>query len=278
MQKKDKTVAALLAFFLGGFGVHRFYLDQPGLGLAYLIFFWTGIPWIIGFIDFLVFISTSQESFDLRYNWRLYGGSRVSLDRDNSRGPSRQSMPQQRRIVSDDNNYAKLMREVSQVKGEIVRHIRTAEGYSKDLLKEILPVTEKYEKQVSELIERDRKLKMAITSTPLNKIDYEVGLMRQKLGTTTNTELKHEYARSIQKFEQHKKSILEFIDQREMIKLRLESTVMSLRQIKLDLLKMEQLSTQEKREEFFRNIEQKSQELSEYLDALKTSYDEIRLQ
>ena len=35
---KDKNVAAILAFFLGGLGVHRFYLNQIGLGFVYLIF------------------------------------------------------------------------------------------------------------------------------------------------------------------------------------------------------------------------------------------------
>ncbi|TJY66707.1 TM2 domain-containing protein [Sphingobacterium alkalisoli] len=29
---KDKTTAAVLAFFLGGIGVHRFYLGQNDIG------------------------------------------------------------------------------------------------------------------------------------------------------------------------------------------------------------------------------------------------------
>ena len=33
---KDKTTAAILAFFLGGFGVHKFYLGESGLGIIYL--------------------------------------------------------------------------------------------------------------------------------------------------------------------------------------------------------------------------------------------------
>ena len=36
---KSRIAAALLAFFLGGFGVHKFYLGQVGLGILYLIFF-----------------------------------------------------------------------------------------------------------------------------------------------------------------------------------------------------------------------------------------------
>jgi len=65
---KDKTTAALLAFFLGGFGVHRFYLGQTGLGFLYLIFCWTFIPIFIGFIDFIVFLTMSKEAFDAKYN------------------------------------------------------------------------------------------------------------------------------------------------------------------------------------------------------------------
>ena len=34
---KQKMVAFLLAFFLGGFGVHNFYLGKTGMGVAQLI-------------------------------------------------------------------------------------------------------------------------------------------------------------------------------------------------------------------------------------------------
>lgn len=34
---KSKVAAALLCFFLGGFGIHRFYLGYTGLGIAQLV-------------------------------------------------------------------------------------------------------------------------------------------------------------------------------------------------------------------------------------------------
>ncbi|MFZ4833409.1 NINE protein [Rouxiella sp. Mn2063] len=65
--EKNRLAAALLAFFLGGFGVHKFYLGKYGQGALYLIFCWTFIPSIIAFIEFIVYICTSDEDFARKY-------------------------------------------------------------------------------------------------------------------------------------------------------------------------------------------------------------------
>jgi TM2 domain-containing membrane protein YozV len=49
--RKDEVVGLLFALLLGTFGIHHFYLRRDGLGVLYLIFFWTGIPAILGFIE-----------------------------------------------------------------------------------------------------------------------------------------------------------------------------------------------------------------------------------
>ena len=49
--RRDEIVGILLALFLGGFGIHHFYLRRTGLGILYLCFCWTPIPWILGFIE-----------------------------------------------------------------------------------------------------------------------------------------------------------------------------------------------------------------------------------
>ncbi|MCL2178078.1 MAG: TM2 domain-containing protein [Cystobacterineae bacterium] len=64
---KEPVSAALLAFFLGGFGIHKFYLGRPFQGILCLLFFWTLIPGIIAFIEFIVYLCMSDESFAAKY-------------------------------------------------------------------------------------------------------------------------------------------------------------------------------------------------------------------
>lgn len=49
--KKNFTTAFLLCLFLGGFGAHKFYLDQAGKGVLYLVFCWTSIPALLALIN-----------------------------------------------------------------------------------------------------------------------------------------------------------------------------------------------------------------------------------
>ncbi|MBI1260087.1 MAG: NINE protein [Rhizobiales bacterium] len=65
---KNRITAAILALVLGGIGIHRFYLGNTGLGLLYLVFFWTFIPAIVAFVEFLIFLFMSDEEFDRSYN------------------------------------------------------------------------------------------------------------------------------------------------------------------------------------------------------------------
>lgn len=65
--EKSRVAAILLAFFLGGFGAHKFYLGRIGWGFVYLIFFWTIIPSIVAFVEFIIYICMSDEQFAAKY-------------------------------------------------------------------------------------------------------------------------------------------------------------------------------------------------------------------
>ena len=63
---KSKTVAGLLGIFLGGFGIHKFYLGRTRRGIVYLLFFWTYIPAYIGFIEGLIYLLQNEHNFQVK--------------------------------------------------------------------------------------------------------------------------------------------------------------------------------------------------------------------
>ncbi|MBL7902926.1 MAG: NINE protein [Bacteroidia bacterium] len=65
---KDKGTATALALLLGGIGIHRFYVGQNWLGLAYLLFCWTYLPLIFGVFDCIVWAVMSKEDFNAKFN------------------------------------------------------------------------------------------------------------------------------------------------------------------------------------------------------------------
>lgn len=73
---KNRIVAALLAFFLGGLGIHKFYLGKTTAGIimlvvslfgSILLFVPTLVIGLIAFIEFIIYLVTSDEDFHRKY-------------------------------------------------------------------------------------------------------------------------------------------------------------------------------------------------------------------
>jgi TM2 domain-containing membrane protein YozV len=71
-----RVAASLFAFFLGGFGAHKFYLGMPKPAVIMLciwIFGWIllGIPTlvigVIAFIEFIIYVTKSDAEFEQTY-------------------------------------------------------------------------------------------------------------------------------------------------------------------------------------------------------------------
>lgn len=95
---KDKNIAGILSLFLGWLGIHRFYLGQAGLGIVYLLLFWTPIIWVLSLIDAIAFFSMDQENFDFKYNRQFIQNQGRRRDTDFDRQSyDRRSRRQERR-------------------------------------------------------------------------------------------------------------------------------------------------------------------------------------
>jgi TM2 domain-containing membrane protein YozV len=68
---RNKIVAALLAFFLGVLGIHRFYLGRNGTGVLMLVISATIVGLLVtsvwAFIDMIRYLIMSDAEFEQRY-------------------------------------------------------------------------------------------------------------------------------------------------------------------------------------------------------------------
>lgn len=65
---KNKYIAAVLAFFLGGIGIHKFYLGKTLQGFVYLALCWTYVPTFIALVEAIIYLTMSESDFDAKYN------------------------------------------------------------------------------------------------------------------------------------------------------------------------------------------------------------------
>lgn len=64
VSRKSKLTALLLCIFLGGLGIHKFYVGKNGMGLLYLFTFGLfGVGWIVDII--LIASGSFRDEFDL---------------------------------------------------------------------------------------------------------------------------------------------------------------------------------------------------------------------
>lgn len=105
---KSKKIAAAIAFFLGVFGVHRFYLGQTFRGIVHFIlavlaiiitaneeFPAIAIVALIGFIDFVLLLAMSRHDFDRKYNTIKAKKRKKRGNQNAGRGVSYQQNPGQ---------------------------------------------------------------------------------------------------------------------------------------------------------------------------------------
>jgi len=59
----NKLVYCLLALFVGGFGIHKFYAGKIGMGILYIVFCWSGIPALIAFIEFIIGLCKTADPY-----------------------------------------------------------------------------------------------------------------------------------------------------------------------------------------------------------------------
>ncbi len=88
-RRRKRFAAAFMAMIFGVFGVHKFYLNNQGAGIFYIMLFMMSINLfgfpisaLLGFIDAMKLFTMSEEEFDHKYNTRsVRTGQRYNRNR-----------------------------------------------------------------------------------------------------------------------------------------------------------------------------------------------------
>jgi hypothetical protein len=63
---RDRQASALLAVFLGTIGAHKIYLRRWWEAVLYPLFFWSGVPTVLGILEGIWYLSLSDAEFRRR--------------------------------------------------------------------------------------------------------------------------------------------------------------------------------------------------------------------
>ncbi|MBN1412655.1 MAG: 2TM domain-containing protein [Spirochaetales bacterium] len=139
---------------------------------------------------------------------------------------------------------------------------------------EMEPLLNKFITQIEDLTRSRDEMDRILNTVSLDEINHELNTLKQKNAATDNVSLTREYERSIAQHENHKKTIEDLLNQREIINVRLKSSLTLLNQMKLDTARIKNLS--QIGEPFsLKEIREKTTELSEYIDDVQEEMNNL---
>ncbi|MBN2737676.1 MAG: 2TM domain-containing protein [Spirochaetales bacterium] len=133
-----------------------------------------------------------------------------------------------------------------------------------------------YIQQISELCEREAELTELLQEINAEEKDKKLAELEEKLGKANNPMLVKEYEGAIEQTKHHIKALRTIAEQKELIVLRIDAAVSLLEQMQLSAARMQGIDKMAENQSL-QELKAKTRELSDYLDDLETSYNELDL-
>lgn len=139
---------------------------------------------------------------------------------------------------------------------------------------DFVPVLDNYVEQIKMLDQKNRELDQILAGVPMAELEQDLVRLQEKRSATVNEKVLAEYDKSILQIQKQQSSFSELHNEKEIINLRLSSSLSQLRQMEIDLARMKSLSGSEEVASIGM-LKDKSSELSQYLEDLRAGYAEL---
>jgi class 3 adenylate cyclase len=230
---------------------------------------WFIIPTIALFIGFISHLAAYRVTKP-----RL---ERKILDSFGIKGGWKELFKQRRRQVQDLSelgSYASQYREAEAAKEAIIAQLRSGRVSETGMADEdLVPTLEQYLGQVKLIAQSANDVERLIEGIPMAELRRDKEELLVKEQATSNSALKAEYRKSIEEIEKQEHSYQELKDQSEVLRLRLTSSVNQLKQMRLDIARI-QATPGAEGTGGLESLKARTEQLSRYLEDLRIGYDE----
>lgn len=224
--------------------------------------------------SFLWFLIPSAAlTMSLMAHWASFSGKRRELNnrlkeslslappRDYSDAPSSSGIPENSPVILEAKRLEKI------ILG------KAAELKDPALLEEMNTVLPEYINQIRTLTQKEKEIQELLRSIPLNDLEADKQKLTKHISQTSDPVSKREYAVSLSELDKQLSSFRQLHDRGELVTLKIQSSLNSLRKMQADLLS---ISDSAKNTPYsIDSLKRRTDELSDYLNDLDKGYKEI---
>lgn len=167
-----------------------------------------------------------------------------------------------------------IVQQAAQIAEAILTRARELDPDSTYLGEDMKPLLESYIGQVRRLARKSREVEEIMATIPRGELRRDLESLRSRYEQATSAALKAEYKRSIEQIEHENRSFEELTGQKELLDLKVASSLTSLKQMQLDIARVAGMTAAHEPSQLDR-LRSRTRELSEHLQDLGTSYAEL---
>jgi class 3 adenylate cyclase len=266
-----------------GFALHRSSVFAVSTFLAMIFaitsaggFFWAGIP--IAALFFSLFTHRAGYGIkkrgleeDLMRSLGVEGSFRGMLAGKRKASAEGQAQANEPQVQGE---YEELYAQALRTKAAIVDQIKSSGKKNSPIGRDMIPALDEYVNTIKLLASHTTEIDRIIVTIPMDGLKTDKEKLKAKLLENPNERMRREYEKSIEEIEQQEKSFKELEDQREMLGLRIKSSVNALKQMQIDIARLKTMP-EANEDAAVTMVKQKTFELFQYLEDLKAGYLDI---
>jgi len=140
---------------------------------------------------------------------------------------------------------------------------------------DIIVMVEDFIDQTKELMKKEEEIENIIKKFNISEINEKIKNISLQIKKTTNNILIEEYKNTLKNYEKRKKTYNQFSDKKKIIKLKLESYLVKIKEIKYDFIDVDFLISEEEKNSIFNKTDEIVEDISQQMNFLSDTYRDI---